>query len=88
GNLNLSINITRVGGKFTITAESQDSVWNPKPKLIPTVQCLLATGQIKAVDETFTPNLPEWKTKIGILEVESYLKNLKFSNPANQSVKI
>ncbi|KAL1453683.1 hypothetical protein WDU94_010003 [Cyamophila willieti] len=85
GNSNVSITITRVGGSFAISAEDQVNVWNATPK--PTGQSILATGEIRAMEETLTPNLPEWKTKIGILEVEAYLKNLKFSNPANQCVR-
>uniref|UniRef100_A0A8D9A8C4 Fatty acid synthase n=1 Tax=Cacopsylla melanoneura TaxID=428564 RepID=A0A8D9A8C4_9HEMI len=84
GNCDISITVTRVRGSFAIVAEHQDNVWNPIQ--CQTKQWLLATGEISTVDKMI-PNLPEWRTEIGIMEFEAYLKNLKFSSRENQCVR-
>uniref|UniRef100_A0A8D9EQT3 Fatty acid synthase n=1 Tax=Cacopsylla melanoneura TaxID=428564 RepID=A0A8D9EQT3_9HEMI len=79
GNSEISMNISRVGGKFAITSEGRVGTWSKNCE----TEQLLASGEIKAVDK-MSVNIPEWKTEIGTLEFEAYLKNLKYSVHENQ----
>lgn len=79
GKAEIAISVTKVLGKFQITLEQKNSSsYFAAPPI-------LATGEIK-VQEEVTPNIPEWKTKIGILQFDAYLKILKYSVPEDPCV--
>lgn len=76
----ISISITKMTGNFEIILERDVNI---SAFDHPTV---IATGCLKSEEESTTNNIPDWKTEIGSLHFDSYLKNLKYSLNENQCV--